>query len=556
MSLNVTNQKPALFSPLQALPISGDFDPIRGIRRSIVKPVLTPMGANPVTIHDDKGNTLDEDDIVNLVLSVARDQADPDAEDAFQDLLRQTSIYYDGRGTPGGDELFASQAGAQNKMHPPATSVLYTAKGDVVPAAKSMIGGVAKDGNEFFASIAYAYAPEVVGFYFLTEGDFDTFKDWMKNELGPVHPHLDTDTRRLFGDVLKLKLKDLTESITLRKDDSDGNDEFSFPRVLMNMLTRYAAQANPAEMGAMAFRTSEMFVPRNVVFVNVERHARARPGRITREWEMINSAVRAPVRIISKKQLTNMTAMARNNRKMQSMAATQSSNKSSQIGRAANVAFHRQPPPPAVLLRDLTRVLKHMKQVRRSMNVIKTQRTSFAKANRRHPNDPNRPGIVTEQKFLPDLHVYIDTSGSISERHYQAMVMMLIGIAKKMNVNMYVTSFSHVLSQDSLLRIKDRSISQIWNEFRHIKKVAGGTDYQHIWHHIQKSRSRQERLSIVITDFEWDPPSGRHDHPKNLYYAPIASDDWANMTRWAKRFSDKMQRIEPGIHRRLIGMIK
>lgn len=86
---------------------------------------------------------------------------------------------------------------------------------------------------------------------------------------------------------------------------------------------------------------------------------------------------------------------------------------------------------------------------------------------------------------MPDIHVYIDTSGSISEENYQDAVMMLIRVAKKLNVNLYFNSFSDILSQTTLLKVKDRSPASIWKEFRKVPKVTGGTEFQQVWEYIR-----------------------------------------------------------------------
>ncbi|MGW0899790.1 hypothetical protein ACWD0G_22885, partial [Streptomyces goshikiensis] len=146
-------------------------------------------------------------------------------------------------------------------------------------------------------------------------------------------------------------------------------------------------------------------------------------------------------------------------------------------------------------------------------------------------------------------------SGSISEENYQEAVMMLIRIAKKLNINLYFNSFSHFLSQEVMLRTENKSTAQIWKEFRRIPKVSGGTEYAQIWRYINASRVRQRRLSLMITDFEWSPPSKRQDHPKNLYYAPCSAMDWSSMVDLATRYADSMKHIDPGIRQRLLGMV-
>jgi predicted metal-dependent peptidase len=196
-----------------------------------------------------------------------------------------------------------------------------------------------------------------------------------------------------------------------------------------------------------------------------------------------------------------------------------------------------------------------MGKVNKSQNVYRTTRTTFLKANRRDPDDFNKPGRITSAQYMPDLHVYVDTSGSISEENYQEAVMMLIRIAKKLNIDLYFNSFSNILSQETLLRVENKSTKQIWKEFRRVPKVTGGTEFKQIWDHINASSKRKRQLSLMITDFEWSPPSTREDHPANLYYAPCSAMDWTDMVLAAKEYADSMKHIDPTVRQKLLGMV-
>ena len=132
---------------------------------------------------------------------------------------------------------------------------------------------------------------------------------------------------------------------------------------------------------------------------------------------------------------------------------------------------------------------------------------------------------------------------------------MLIRIAKKLNVNLYFNSFSHILSQETLLKVENKSTRQIWNEFRKIPKVSGGTEFKQIWDYINASPKRKRQLSLMITDFEWHAPSTREDHPANLYYAPCSAMDWQYMVNSAKYFADSMKHIDPTVRQKLLGMV-
>jgi hypothetical protein len=106
------------------------------------------------------------------------------------------------------------------------------------------------------------------------------------------------------------------------------------------------------------------------------------------------------------------------------------------------------------------------------------------------------------------------------------------------------------------VRARPTTVAQIWNEFRKIPKVTGGTEYKQIWDYINASTARKRRLSIVITDFEWYPPTTREEHPKNLYYAPCSSMDWNTIKHYAQSFVKGMRHIEPAMAQRMLGMMR
>lgn len=108
-----------------------------------------------------------------------------------------------------------------------------------------------------------------------------------------------------------------------------------------------------------------------------------------------------------------------------------------------------------------------------------------------------KPGKVISRKYIPDIHIYLDTSGSISTENYEDTIKMLITFAKKMGVDLYFTSFSHIMSTPVRLRIKDRSVAQVWKQFAAVPKVSGGTDYQQIYTFINEHPVL--KLSSMVT---------------------------------------------------------
>lgn len=564
MALTITNQKPAQFSPVHKLPVSGVYDPVAGITETLVEPLFTPLNQNhQVAITDTSTSQVwDRDETTHAFLACLGNTVNPQAEDAVKSLIAQGGIYYDKSSPLLVNEMFAVQAGVRYKLPTPTATCVYTAQTDVIPAAKKLLAGQVPDAGEFFASVAYAFHPETLGVWFQSSAAFSDFQTWLATNTASLSAVLPPDTANLLSQFGAMTLKDLTESLLLRRNDSDENDEYSFARVIIHMLMEYIRQQEAAaataqtlpEAGVMPFLLSELFSPRTLVIVNLEAHARASHNKVTNEWKLINASIASPVKVLSNKSISKLTALPRAAAKA-AQAAMQVGSSQQQNGRSARVAFRKQAPSKVDLVKDLQRVLKRMGQVNRSLNVFRQVKSSFVKANRRDPDDWNKPGKVVSTRYLPDLHVYIDTSGSISETNYQESVIMLIGLAKKLNVDLYFNSFSNVLSQEVLLRTANKSVAQIWNEFRRIPKVTGGTEYKQIWDYINASPSRKRRLSIVITDFEWYPPNTREEHPKNLYYAPCSSMDWDTITHYAKSFVKGMRHIEPAMAQRMLGMV-
>lgn len=565
MQFTITDQKPATLSPLHTQPISGAYDPIAAIRATLVDPLFVPLSGRTVAILDDNGTSQDQDSVLQWFRRTMTDTVDPEAEGGVKSLLSQGLMTYDGQTTLLSNEMFTIQSGAKCKLPCPGPRVLYSAGSDVIPAAKALLANPDETNESgFLASLAFTYSPETLGFWFHTESAYEDFRTWVDQQVTALSSILPTDTLDLMRKFQQLTLKGLTESLILRKDDNDQIQEYSFARTLVHLLMKYSqiqkqapAATPPATMeaGVLPFVATELFLPRTVVLVNVEAHARTSARKIETEWKMINIALSQPVKVVNLKNLSKLTALPRAMAKAASQAANAKSNQLAKSGRSAKVTFRRQSPSTVDILTGLTRVLRRMKEVNRSQNVFKKVRTSFIKANRRDPSDYNKPGKMVSIHYLPDLHVYVDTSGSISEHNYQQSMLMLIKMAKKLNVDLYFNSFSHVMSQEILLRTKDKSIAQIWKEFQRIPKVAGGTDYEQIWRYINNSPKRRERLSLVISDFEWRARNHRVEHPKNLYYAPCGNMDWNTLVHYAKSFTKSAEHLEPAIAQRLIGMV-
>lgn len=554
MAIRVTNNKPVVISPVYTAKIAGAFLPNEFIKETIAAPLWEPLQANTVVTMTDGSKTMTADDVIDLVINACGDTRNIQAETMLKDVYDATLVYYDKQkaNAMGINELFAVQAGITEKLPMPSPTIIYSPSTDVIPVAREFLGGKCTP-EKFFASLAFFARTSTLGFYFANENTFNAFKVWFDAQCQALQSAgLTTpETNQILADFQKTKLDNLTEAFMLRTKDSDNNEEYSFARIFVALLMNYTTQVSNAECGCLPFFLSELYCPRTVVMVNVEKHSRASAKAVRDEWDMINDAIRMKLNIISKNKLARLTATQRSLKKIAGAAANANALlKGAQ--RAARMKFSKTSPKTIDITRIIRKIISKMTFVAKSENVYHSTVASYQKANRRDPDDYNKAGKLQRISYKPDIHLYIDTSGSVSEQNYQDAVKACIKMAKALNVNLYFNSFSHLLSSCTKLRCQDRSSAEIYNEFAKISKVTGGTDYEQIWHYINKSRKRRKELSILMTDFEYSAPNHFVKHPRNLYYIPLSHMDWDYMVRSAGHFCTSMTHIDPNQRRKLL----
>lgn len=558
--VSLIGQKPGHLDPYTLVPaFTGDCDPMAALDAMVTHTIFEPLNANQTVAVAVNNQPIDQDQANELLLRSVGEVLDPVAQEVMNTLFEQALTRWIPSASSPVDEAFITQAAATCKLPDP-SKALYTTQSDVIPAVKDVLAGNAGT-DLLLVSLGWTFHPHTVGFWFRTNAEFDAFKTWLQGELAKIASNISTSDMRMFQQFDALTLTDLTESLILRADDSQALDEYSFARVLMWALMTWtganAPQAGaPQTCGVLPFSIAEMALPRTLVLVNVEAHARASMRKIINEWELINKSLHTPVKLVTPGQLSKLTALARAQQKASAQAANSVSNAHHQKGRSGRVVFHKRPTRPVDIYKSVMRVLTRMSKVNQSLNSIRNVTTSFVRANRRQPNDPNKPGKVISREYLPDIHIYLDTSGSISTENYEDTIKMLITFAKKMGVDLYFTSFSHIMSTPVRLRIKDRSVNQVWKQFAAVPKVSGGTDYQQIYTFINEHPALRRRLNLVITDFEWWPGSYHIDVPENLYYVPISvpSGYYSSLRSSAISFVCSMKKIDPSTGSRILGM--
>ena len=550
VNITITNNKPVDLVPVTHDKLNQDFDAISLIKEIAVDPIRTPLVAkHPVKITAN-GGAVSDDEIVDVISRCCDDTVDAQAEEIAKTLYSQALANYN-NGQMNFKSIFAVQSGVKSNLPEPSDVVVYTPAQDVIPMSRKFLAGTATY-DELFASFAFYAQPNILGFYFANAQSFEDFKAYFATAVAQIQAALPVDTQRLCSDFQSLTLNELTESIAIRDQQTDNNEHFSFARLITNQLMAYTGIVSSAEFGVMPFDFGELIVPKSLVFINIEKHSRSSSNKVAQEWKIINDSLKNRIPMVSMKKLNRLTAVQRNINKIQASAATAISNQGQQAARSAHIVFRKTEPNSADLAKLIKKLMDKMAYVNKSMNIYKSVKSTFNRPNRRDPDDYNKTGKAISTKYKPDIHLYIDTSGSISERNYQDAVKACIHMAKKLNVNLYFNSFSHVLSQGTKLNTKDKSMAAIYKEFQKVPKVTGGTNFELVWDYINRSKQRKREISILMTDFEWSAPNHHIDHPKNLYYIPCSHMDWNYMCRSAEYFIKSMVGQVPNIRRHVL----
>ena len=547
--ITVNNIKPTVLSSRFMGSISGTFDPYNEVRNNIVKPLFNPLVPGKYSIEDN-GNPLSEDDITQSLFSCSDDRVNVSEEQKMKQIFEKTLISYDNSLTV--REIYAVQSGVAHKMPLPSQRVIYV-ETDVSDTAKELLCGQIS-AEEWFVTLAFYARISAFGFYFANETAWNDFKQYFATETAKLSALLSADTVKLCNDLKSIRLNCLTQSFVLRNTGQENNEPYSFARLFQYYLMQYAENIRLNNLpeytaGHLPFSFSENICPTVAIIVNVEKHAHANPSQIKDEWNTIAASLTIRPKIMSLNKLTHLTAVTRNVKKM---SALSNGAQTGTLGQAARMRFRKSRITPMNLFKYISRIYKHTAFVQRSENALKSYKMTYQKPSRRDPDNPDKQGKTICVRYKPDLHIYLDCSGSISEQNYQDAIKSCINLAKRMNINLYFNSFSHFMSQTRKLNTKGKSIPEIYKEFQKIPKVSGGTDYEQIWHYINRSHKLRNEMSIIITDFEYSAPNRYCEHPKHLYYAPVSVRDWQGLTRCAESFAKSALSICPDIRKHIM----
>lgn len=533
MAFNIKNQIPVALASDYADPLRHNGDPFANLNANVSEKLFT----NAQTVIEYNNQPVTPDNITELFKDCTGEKIDPNSEQVMRELLSKTVLSFTNQHTIPVRLMYAQMAAERAKLPAFTSTMIYTASSDVIPSAKNYLAGVG-DSDSVFASLAYTYQPQVLGFGFRDVHAFNDFKSFFTNTyVKPLTNSLSSDTLLKCHDFDLEQLTGLTDNLQLRLDDNEQQEPFSFARILVMALYQYA-KLNQDTSFPMPFDIGENYNPRALILVNVDMHAHSTPGAINTCWSEINSATHHPLRSISTSALRHLDSVNRAKNVIDKQIDTRRQKLKTTLVKYQPFASRR--PSNKATVKAIMQILKRIKDVNQSDNVYKVIRRSFNRPNRRHPDNCDLPGKIVSTQYKPDIHIYLDTSGSISQDNYESGIKLCIALAKKLDVNLYFNSFSDQVSPGYKLPIKGKSIQQIYARFEVLPKVGGGTDFSNVWQYINAKPQRQRELSLLITDFGDRAPSFKFKHPNNLYYLPIDNYDFDDIRDEADAFLRSM----------------
>lgn len=552
--MKVTNKNAFELSPIFNYDYKNPFAPYDFLDEIFLNNLYTSDTNNKVEVFDKNNKLIPRLEITDAFANCINENIDKKSEIFINELFKEV-LTYKTKDNNLVDDIFVDQAAVKNNMPKPNKNIIYTYATDIIPNAKEYL-----DGNinfeTLFASFDFVNKLNILALAFDNEDDFNKYKEYIKNETSKIN--LSNDVKNLFNDFDKIKLNELTETIILREKIEDNNDPYSFPRVLLSLSLDFCKnELNNNKNHLMPFSLRELLIPKTITFINIENHKNSTVSNINTEWEDIRKGLSQNLKIVNTKKVNKLEPedeLSKIMKKlMKNLKKEEENDLNSKLTKKDYKIYSTRSKTPKEYLNIITNIIKKQANVNRSLNSYKEIKNSFKRANRRNPDDFNKQGKITSTLYRPDIHLYIDTSASIDEKNYSESVKLAIFLAKKLNVDLYFNSFSHYISNSVKLPIKNKSTRQIYNIFKNVPKVNGGTDFNNVWQYINKSKKRQKELAIMITDFGYYVPNNKNIKiPNNLYYMPCSYMDFEKIKSYCEDFYEGASFLKEDIRKNIL----
>jgi len=460
------------------------------------------------------GNTLSDAEknacgnvFVTAVLNQIKDQP---AIDTLNELFKNSLAYYEDEHVK---DVFTVQMLKKHKLPLPSSQVLYVPS-DIIDACKAYCVSKDPKDKEYILANIGAFFIGIPATHLIFDDDTD-YQKWLSNVNADIanNPTLNPVNNNIASII--------SDGIIIRSSydiTAVENQEDSMARIISKHVTAYPF--------AIYTNVIETVMPTKIIVWNIAKTARAATSELLKlksELTQLDQSIDMS-RVLSFSAIANLNEIQQqiSNARQQSTRLQQLLSNINDMAASGKVGKKKYTMKKFDMMYAAKKVMdieKKMHDVFISKNIKITTAESYQRPNRRDNDNPDLPGTVQIEGFYPDIHVYVDTSGSISTEDYINSISMIANIVKKLDCDLYFNSFTTDISQETIITCRNKSIEQIKKEVEKIPKISGGTSIDQVWSYINATKKNQKQLSIIISDFEVGVPN-HIPHPKNLWYIP------------------------------------
>lgn len=503
--------------------------------------VLNDSQGQPTSVvfsDDDQTVTLTKEDIINAISEAYHlNVFDPDLMRNMATLINQVTSLKGDYAVKHFDQCLLHQTLQDVNMPLPSSTIIYTATTDLMPTLSTVFGHKPQDMSfddyastsprakdtihELVASFSGYLVNKNISdktlLIFVDNNDYKRLESNLKQASASLKDDDLIDAIR-FLDVVKDPSS--IESVALRGETDRGLNVIG--HLILDNL-----KDNPTTVASLM----QGMRPQTITLINIDKATGLTPVdwdkwamNLKRHVERLNNETMS-FKNISRLESADDSESAKRNRSSKWAASDKTMKRKAKKARPMKGRL-----TPSQLAKWLMVVMKRHKATGRSDILHKVPKRSFQRANRRQPDDPNLPGIVKRDIYDIMLHVFVDTSGSISESQYRAAVLLLLYTAKKLGYGFIFSSFSHVVSQPYTFKnVRGKSVHQLYRELQRIPKVTGGTNFKAVHAQIDelakanKRKGNTQNINVIISDFEYSYPSSTTQlkHLNRTYYIPV-----------------------------------
>ena len=550
INLHINNQQPIDFSKL-SLPIPNDLsksfdESIQTVVQSLSRQFYQPLQPNqPAQIQlNNQDYSLNQFD-TDLTTALTKLDDQPTLDNQFSALFHQVSLYKTNQ-IQSYLTSFADSFLLSNHAPLPSIKAMYTYDKDIQNQAKALLVDPTNSDKllQLKLGLIGTLLPKALcrsWLFIITTGDqFDQFKQQINLLLTATNdPNLTTFNNDL--STIDIDPTDSFTSLTI------GQQSPAMPYILSTIANLFPSQILPLNLKTFIH-------PVGISFIDLQNLANTTSQDFKHELSQLSQLTNRinKFRLVKFSQLQTAKKITQQSNSLsnQKQYVKQTPD---DIQRQLQRGFHTTMPSVNYQLKRLVKIVNHSTTSLMSDNTYHSSYRTFMRPNRRYPDDINLRGTLQTTSYRPDIHIFLDTSGSISESQYRTAVTMLILISKKLNTNLYFTSFSDEITPTVKLQTKNVSPSLIYRQIKAIPKIDGGTEYENVWRTIdlidRQSRAAHQaaRLNFMITDFAYDlsslwSPQLHSPSTTRLFYLPMAANqrDYQNCLNWGKDFANEL----------------